>query len=515
MMGEKSEIKVGAIISYLTIAVNIVLGLIYTPWTLKIIGSSEYGLYTLTSSLISIFLLDFGMSAAVTRYISNFRAVNKQKSINEFVGLSIKLYIGLCVTITLILSGVFLFIDSIYVGLSQIELQKFKIVFIINAFFIILSFPVNICNGILNAYEKFFLLKVSDILNKIGTVIVTIIVLLLGGKLYSLVFINGLLNFLIFIIKIIIVHIKTPVEISFSRDENISLRDIFSFSIWSTVNSISQQMTTNLIPSVLGMTSSTFSITIYGFARTVEGYVYNITQAINGLFMPTVSRIIVESEDAKEVLPLMVRVGRINQSVINLLLLGFMLLGDEFVKLWVGEKYKILFPCILLLILPYVISASQQIAGTSIVVLNKIKYTSIINIVVSLLTLVIAYFVSIGYGVLGVCVVNFIGLIIKIVLCNIVYVKVLRIDIGAFFKECQIKLIPASIMSIVLSMIIVYLLKGYGYSWKFFLIRIICISLVYFVSMWLIGWNDFEKELILSIINSTIKKIKKTDLKER
>ena len=56
-MNKISEIKIGALISYLTIVVNIVLGLVYTPWTLKVIGSSDYGLYTLTSSLISIFLL--------------------------------------------------------------------------------------------------------------------------------------------------------------------------------------------------------------------------------------------------------------------------------------------------------------------------------------------------------------------------------------------------------------------------------------------------------------------------
>lgn len=505
-MNKISEIKIGALISYLTIVINIVLGLVYTPWTLKVIGSSDYGLYTLTSSLISIFLLDFGMSAAVARYISNFRAQKKQSSINAFVGLSVKFYAILCVLLSVVLLIIFLTIDSIYGGLTYNELFRFKIVFVINALFIILSFPVNICNGILNSYEKFIWLKSADILNKIGTVIITIVVLLSGGGLYALVFINGLLNLLTFVIKIIIVHLKTPVKISFEKDSSVSLKDIFTFSAWSTVNSLSQQMTTNLIPTVLGMTTSTLSITIYGFARTIEGYVYNITQAINGLFMPTVSRIIVEKEDAKEVLPLMVKVGRINQSVINLLMIGFIVLGDEFVKLWVGEEYIILYPSILLLILPYIISASQQIAGTSIVVLNKLKYISNINISVSCVSLLIAYFVSVPYGAVGVCTVVFVGLLVKAFCENIVYVRILKIDIIHFFKECHFKMLPGFILCLIISFFADKIIYVENIGWISFFIKVVVISIIYLICMWLIAWNEYEKNLIKSSICKIIRK---------
>ncbi len=164
-MNNISEIKIGSAISFLTVFINIILGLVYTPWTLKVIGTSEYGIYTLTSSLISIFLLDFGMSAAVARFISNYRAQNKQENIDSFVGLSTKFYLILCGLIAIILSVIFIFIDKAYVGLTIEELFKFKIVFVINAVFIVLSFPVNICNGILTAYEKFVWLKGSDILD--------------------------------------------------------------------------------------------------------------------------------------------------------------------------------------------------------------------------------------------------------------------------------------------------------------------------------------------------------------
>ena len=86
------QIKIGAIMSYITIAVNIVAGLLYTPWMLEQIGESVYGIYTLATSLISLFVMDFGMSAAVTRFLSRYNADDDKDSINNFLGLVYKLY---------------------------------------------------------------------------------------------------------------------------------------------------------------------------------------------------------------------------------------------------------------------------------------------------------------------------------------------------------------------------------------------------------------------------------------
>ncbi len=53
------QIKAGAIMSYVGIIVNMIAGMIYTPWIIPNIGQSGYGLFTLASSLISMFMVDF------------------------------------------------------------------------------------------------------------------------------------------------------------------------------------------------------------------------------------------------------------------------------------------------------------------------------------------------------------------------------------------------------------------------------------------------------------------------
>ena len=59
-----SQVKIGAMVSYMALAVSIITGLLYTPWMVARIGQANYGLYTLANSLIGIFVLDFGLGSA-------------------------------------------------------------------------------------------------------------------------------------------------------------------------------------------------------------------------------------------------------------------------------------------------------------------------------------------------------------------------------------------------------------------------------------------------------------------
>ena len=57
---KSNQIKIGAILSYAIIIVNMIIGVIYTPILTSQLGQSEYGLYSLISSVISyLTILDF------------------------------------------------------------------------------------------------------------------------------------------------------------------------------------------------------------------------------------------------------------------------------------------------------------------------------------------------------------------------------------------------------------------------------------------------------------------------
>lgn len=83
-----NQLKAGATLNYVVILLNTLVGLIYTPYMLRMLGQSEYGLYSLVASVISyLTVLDLGFGNAIIRYTAKFRAEKKIKEQYEMFGM--------------------------------------------------------------------------------------------------------------------------------------------------------------------------------------------------------------------------------------------------------------------------------------------------------------------------------------------------------------------------------------------------------------------------------------------
>lgn len=136
-----NQLKAGATISYLALGINIITGLLYTPWMINSIGRTNFGLYTLAMSVISLFVFDFGLSSAVTRFIAKYLAMDRPDLANKCLGLVYKLYIYIDIVLFLALVIVYFFIPQIYEELTPEEIERFKVVYSIAAIYSVLSFP--------------------------------------------------------------------------------------------------------------------------------------------------------------------------------------------------------------------------------------------------------------------------------------------------------------------------------------------------------------------------------------
>ena len=94
-MGQKkvNELKVGSIITYINLIISTIIPLLYTPIMLRILGQEEYGLYSLSNSVISyLTLLNFGFGTAIIRFISKFRIEGDHDKIEGVTGLILSIY---------------------------------------------------------------------------------------------------------------------------------------------------------------------------------------------------------------------------------------------------------------------------------------------------------------------------------------------------------------------------------------------------------------------------------------
>ena len=80
MLNKTKEIKAGVVLSYLLIVCNMLYGLFITPFILKYIGESAYGVYKTVSSIsASLVIMDLGFSSTATRYIARYSATGEKE----------------------------------------------------------------------------------------------------------------------------------------------------------------------------------------------------------------------------------------------------------------------------------------------------------------------------------------------------------------------------------------------------------------------------------------------------
>ena len=337
-MSEKSQITKGAIISYISIFISITISLIYTPWMIHKVGVSDYGLYSLVGAFLSYFMLDFGLSGAVTRFVAKYRAEGDEKKVENMLGLTAKMYFAIDVVIFLVITIVYFFLTDIFKGLTPEELGKLKVLYCISGTFSVLSFAFKPVGGVMAAYEYFVVNKSLDIVVRVGTVIFIIIALLLDGNIFHVVFITGATGFITAIIRYSFLIKKTKLKINWKYFHKDELNSLFSYSIWVLVRQFAQLFRLNLVPTILGIVSNTAEIAIFAVGRSLEGFVFTFSAALNGLFLPKVTRI-AQANNQAQLKELMVRVGRIQLYIITLILFGFSVYGQSFIRVWVGAEF--------------------------------------------------------------------------------------------------------------------------------------------------------------------------------
>ena len=173
----KTEVKWGALISYLLIIINACYGFLVTPYIISAIGEADYGVYkTITSLSASVMILDLGLGSTVMRYVAKYRSDNQESKINGFVSMALgeaTIIIGVLAAVS---AALYMLIPTIYSdGLIDSEIALAKKLFAILAVNMMFHFLENILNGIISGYNKFTFangLKLIRILLRVASVFV-------------------------------------------------------------------------------------------------------------------------------------------------------------------------------------------------------------------------------------------------------------------------------------------------------------------------------------------------------
>lgn len=191
-----NQLKIGAVLSYISIFLTNIIALLYTPYLLRMLGQSEYGLYSLVASVIAyLTVLDLGFGNAIVRYTAKYRVENRQEEQYEMFGMFLILYIGIGVFALLIGLGLYFNVDTLFSSsMDYDEIRKIQIMMLLMTLNLAITFPFSLFGSIITAYEDFIFQKLINIARIILNPLVMVVMLNMGYKAIGMVVVTTLFN---------------------------------------------------------------------------------------------------------------------------------------------------------------------------------------------------------------------------------------------------------------------------------------------------------------------------------
>lgn len=499
-----NQLKAGVVLNYVVIFLNTVVGLLYTPYMLRMMGQSEYGLYSLVASVIAyLTVLDLGFGNAIVRYTAKFRAEKKTEEQYEMFGMFFLLYLVIGIVAFGIGLGLYFNVDTLFGNtMTAVELGRARIMMLLLVANLAFTFPMSIWGSIIQAYEDFVFQKSLNIIRIILNTAVMICLLHFGYKAVAMVVVQTIFNVLTLVINFIYCRRKLNIHIYF-RFKHFHwgfLKEVALYSFWIFLNAIIDRVYWSTGQFVLGAMVGTAAVAVFAIAIQLEGMYMQFSTAISSVFLPKVTAMVATNRSRKEISDLFIRTGRIQYIVLAYILSGFIIFGRQFIELWAGAGYSDAYMISLLFFIPLTVPLIQNLGITILQARNEMKFRSVLYIIIALVSLATQIVLTRHFGGIG-CAMGVSGALVvgQILIMNVYYRRRQDLDIMTFWKEIsKMSIIP--IVLIISSMLVIRHFFALD-SWGKLILGIAAFSSVYIPLFFRFSMTDDERSLFISMFH--------------
>jgi len=499
--------KIGISLSYLNIVLHAILGFLYVPILLHYIGKNEYGLYQLIGSLIAYFsIMDFGLTAAVTRFYTKYKALKDKMGMENILAISLYGYAGVTVLCLIVGSICYFNLDYIFgASMSGDELAEAGQMFLLLLFNIAVSLSTMIFRAVINAHEKFLFLKGLETIQLILQPILVVLILQKYPTAMAVAVAQTFLNVALILARMYYCFGKLHVTIKFHYWNHDLFADFRRLALSVFAVSLIDQVFWKTNQIILGIVQGTGAVAVYSIASLIYMNYMALSTAISGVYLPHITELVAKRKPVQELSALFTQIGRWQYYLLALVATGFIIFGKQFIQIWAGDGFTDAYIITLLIILPFTIDLIQNIGLAILQAMNCYDFRAKIYFLTGVLNLIMAIPLGIHYGGIGCAVATGISMLIgNGLIMNIFYARCINLDIKEFWY--QIGRITIAVL--------ICLVIGYGVdsllpvSGKLgFVLKILLYTALYSVLIYRFAMNTKEQMKVEEIIKK-IKNIK-------
>lgn len=441
-MNEKKNIFFGSAVSYITIFVEIVISIIFTPFLLHSLGDTDYGIRAFCVSLVSYLnLLTLGLSTAYYRFRKlqeNVEADNT-KRIN---GLFVIIY-SIIAVISLIVGFVFiLLLNNSIISFDKFPPERSSTVVVVLLIMIIqtaIHFPFSILTVILGYRRRFTIRNIMNLVNVILVPLLSTIIIVFhvyDVLLISITLVSFFVSIFIDLSKAFVVFVKEKEKISFklSKKDFKLLFPIFSYCIIAFVASAVSIVHNATDQVILGSIISAEAVTLYALSVTFSNYLETMTTSVSSLFSPKLTNDAIDN-----------KMDSVNNTcnfvweaiaiILVFVIGGFISCGSEFIKGWLGTEKTIVYVYAMLLLSVNAITAGIKISYAVQSALNKHKFAAVIYILFLIINISLSIVLSLFLKIYGVIIATIFSKTIETLVLSIYSKKRIGLSLSNYWSS--------------------------------------------------------------------------------
>lgn len=335
------KILINTFSNYVFKGMAIILNIIAIPIFINEVGSENYGILILASTLLAnFFVFDLGMLAGLTKFVATFKAKEDQMNLNKVI--STTLFISICFG-GLICISIFSLINlglfELLKGKSEF-MENAKDIFLIAGFLSLIAWPIQVFDATLQGLQKFVSLNIFKGIAKVTSILLAIYFVKNDFPLtHIFLALNLELFFLIFLLVFVLKRSLPGLIMSFKYVSKQSFFMIFSFGSWIMLSQIALLIEYQLDTLIIGLFLPIAAIAAY----IVIIYPFRIIYQISGLaasaIMPAVAEMhAAEGDDGIE--PFVLYGARWHNALLASTALATFICCYPFINIWMDGQFN-------------------------------------------------------------------------------------------------------------------------------------------------------------------------------
>lgn len=499
MEKKRNELRTGVVLSYITLFVENIIPLFYTPWMLATMGQSEHGLYNLAHSIVGyLSLLSIGLGSAILKFLSDKVAVGDKDGENSLAGLFTIIYT--IIGIIAFICGGFIAINAHSIfdkSLSSAELGRLRVLLWLSTINTAVTFPGTVYNSLIIAHQKFIFNKSLGLFFSILGPCMNVAVLMCGTGSVGLVAASTTLNIFSALIKLIYCLRVLRVRPKLENVDISPLMAIFKYSIFIFIGEISNMLYSSTDKMLLGAYCGTAIVSVYSIGASLQTYYCAFSTTISNVLFPKINALVAHDASDAELSEAFIKYGRIQYLLMCLITTGFILFGKQFIILfWGGKGYANAYYVALITMIPSLIPLIQNVGLNIVQAKSKHQFRTLCLFCIAVVNFIFSWLLVRRYGMIGCTIPTGVSYLLgQGVAMNWFYWKKMHLNIPAFWKTIGKMTIPV----LPLFAISFFAIKMFGVNSRIRLFMgIVIYAICYLAIIWKFVANSYEKSLVSS-----------------